>query len=45
MYSFVISIAIDVNKAVLYEIIIPAPGLIKPIVKELIVEADRLLFQ
>ena len=33
MYSFVIKIVIDVNKAVLLEIIIPAPGLIKPIVE------------
>ena len=34
MYSFVIKIAILVNRAVLHEIIIPAPGLIKPIVEE-----------
>ena len=33
MYSFVINIAIDVNKAVLDEIIILAPGLIKPILE------------
>ena len=39
MYSFVIKIAIDVNKAVLDEIILPAPGLIKPIADELTVEA------
>ena len=33
MYSLVIKIAIDVNKAVLLEIIILAPGLINPIVE------------
>ena len=40
MYSFVIKIAIPVNKAVLDELIMPAPGLIKPIVEEPIAEAD-----
>ena len=40
MYSLVIKIAILVNKAVLLEIIIPRPGMNKPIVGELIVEAD-----
>ena len=40
MYSFVIKLAIDFNRAVLLELIIPAPGLIKPIVEELIGEAD-----
>ena len=39
-YSLVINIAILVNRAVLLEIIIPAPGLIKPIVEELIIEAE-----
>ena len=34
MYSLVIKIAILVNKAVLDEIIIPAPGLTNPIVEE-----------
>ena len=33
MYSFVINIAINVNKAVLDEIIILVPGLMKPIVE------------
>ena len=33
IYSLVINIAILVSKAVLLEIIIPAPGLIKPIVE------------
>ena len=33
MYSFVIKIAKLVNRAVLLDIIIPAPGLIKPIVE------------
>ena len=33
MHSLVIKIAILVNRAVLDEIIIPAPGLIKPIVE------------
>ena len=40
IYSLVINIAILVTKAVLLEIIIPAPGLIKPIVDELTVKAD-----
>ena len=31
MYSFVIKIGIPVNKAVLLETLIPAPGLIKPV--------------
>ena len=42
MYSLVIKIAILVNKAVLLEIILPAPGLIRPIVEELTVEADPI---
>ena len=33
MYSFVIKVEILVNRAVLDEIIIPAPGLINPIVE------------
>ena len=40
IYSLVIKIAILVNKAVLDNIIIPAPGLINPIVEKLTVEAD-----
>ena len=36
MYSLVIKIAILVNRAVLDEITIPAPGLISPIVELLI---------
>ena len=40
MYSLVIKIAILVNRAVLLEIIIPAPGLIKPIVDEPTAAAD-----
>ena len=39
-YSLVNETAILVNRAVLHEIILPAPGLIKLIVEELIVEAD-----
>ena len=39
MYSFVIKIAILVNRAVLDEIVIPAPGLINPIVDEPTAEA------
>ena len=39
IYSFVIKIAILVNKAVLGEITIQAPGLIRPIVELRIVEA------
>ena len=39
MYSFVIKIAILVNKAVLDEIISPAPGLINSIVDEPTAEA------
>ena len=39
MYSLVIKIAIHVNRAVLDEIIIPAPGLINPIVEEPTAEA------
>ena len=42
MYSLVIQLAILVNRAVLLELIIPAPGLIKPIVEELTVEADPI---
>ena len=42
IYSLVIKIAILVKRAMLDEIIIPAPGLIKPIVDELIVEADPI---
>ena len=40
IYSLVINTAILVNRAVLLEIIMPAPGLIEPNVEELIVEAD-----
>ena len=39
MYSFIINIAIDVNKAAVPDTIIPAPGLIKPIVQVLTAEA------
>ena len=39
MYSFVIRIAILVNRAVLDEIILTAPGLIQPIVDEPTAEA------
>ena len=42
MYILVIKIAILVNRAVLLGIIIPAPGLIKSIVEELIVGADPI---
>ena len=42
MYSLVIKIAKLVNKTVLLETMIPAPGLIKPIVELLIVEADPI---
>ena len=42
IYSIVINIAILVNRAVLLEMIIAAPGLINPIVEELIVEADPI---
>ena len=42
MYSLVTKIAILVNRAVLLEIILPAPGLIKPIIEELLVEADPI---
>ena len=40
MYSFVIKIAILVNSFVVLEKILPAPGLIKPIVDEPTAEAD-----
>ena len=40
IYSFVIKIAILVNRAVLLGIKIPAPGLIKPIVDEPTAETD-----
>ena len=40
LYSLVIKIALLVKRAVLDEIIIPAPGLIKPIVDEPTAEAD-----
>ena len=40
MYSFGINIAIDVNRAVLLEIIIPAPGLIKLIAELPIADPD-----
>ena len=40
--SLVIKIAKLVSKAVLLEIILPAPGLIKPIVEKLIVEATPI---
>ena len=39
MYSFVIKIAILVNKAVLLKIILPAPALINPNVEEPTAEA------
>ena len=42
MYSFVIKIAILVNKAVLLETIIPAPGLINPNVEVLIGDLDPI---
>ena len=42
IYSLVINIAILVNKAVIDEITIPAPGLIKPIVKLPITEPDPI---
>ena len=42
MYSLVINTAIQVNRAVLLEILIPAPGLIKPTVELLTVEADPI---
>ena len=41
MYSFVIKIAILVNRAVLDEITMPAPGLINPIVEVPTAEALR----
>ena len=41
-FSLLINKAILVNRSVLLEIIIPAPGLIKPIVEELIVEAKPI---
>ena len=44
MYLFVINIAIDVNKAVLDEIKIPAPGLIKPIVELPIADLDPIKY-
>ena len=40
IYSLVIRIAIPVNRAVLDEITVPAPGLSKPIVDEPTAEAD-----
>ena len=40
--SLVINIAIIVNRAALLETLLPAPGLIKPLVEELIVEADPI---
>ena len=39
-----ISIAILVNRAVLLEIIKPAPGLMKPIVEEPLVEAEPIIW-
>ena len=42
MCLFVIEIAILVKKAVLLEIIMPAPGLIKPIVELLIADPDPI---
>ena len=42
MYSLVIKIAILVNKAVLDEIIMPAPGLIRPNVELLISDPDPI---
>ena len=42
MYSLVIKIAKLVNKAVLLEIILPAPGLINPNVEVLIADPDPI---
>ena len=42
MYLLVIKIAILLNKAVLLEIILPAPGLIKPNVEVLIADPDPI---
>ena len=42
MYSVVINIAIDVNKAVLDGIILPAPELINPIVELSIADPDPI---
>ena len=42
MYSLAIKIAIFVNKAVLLEIIIPAPGVISPIAEVLIADPDPI---
>ena len=42
MYSFVINLAIDVNRAVLLEIIIPARGLIKLIAELPIADPDPI---
>ena len=42
MYSFVIKIAKLLNRAVLDEINMPTPGLIKPIVELPIVDADPI---
>ena len=44
MYSSVIKIAILFIEAVLLDIIVPAPGLIKPVVDEPIAEADPTSF-
>ena len=44
MYSFVIKIAILVNKAVLDQIILPAPGLINPIVELPFADPDPIKF-
>ena len=42
MYSFVIKIGILVKRAVLHEIILPAPGLINPIVELPIADPDPI---
>ena len=42
IFLLVINVAVLVNSAVLLEIIILAPGLIKPIVAKLIVEAEPI---
>ena len=42
IYSLAINTAMLINRAVLLEIILTEPGLIKPIVELLIVEADPI---
>ena len=44
IYSLVINMATLVNSAQLLEKVVPAPRLIKPIVEELIVEAEPIKF-